>query len=332
MIIPTMTEPERSQNAGGRNASSPSEIPRSGWLDVAVRLWRSIKTHELSLISAGVAYFAFTGFFPALAALVSIYGLVSDPIEIETSLDFAESAMPHEVKELIQREMIRFTDNRVAGPAAIIASLIAIWGGAKSMVAFMKGLNIVYGETENRGIIRTRLVALGLTAGAILFTAILIGLLAVVPPVLKNFVDESWVKSGINLLRWPLLFVVITFALSVLYRFGPNRADARWQWISAGACLGAVLILILSLSFSLFLSRVADYSKTYGSLGAVIALLLWFYFTATSVLIGGGLNAQLELQTRKDSTTGPPQPMGDRGAFVADNLGASRKNAPADDS
>ncbi len=321
-------EPDPTNGVAGRDAHTPVQVPRGGWLDVLVRLWRSVQAHELSLIAAGVAYFAFTGFFPALAALVSLYGLVSDPAEIESSLDFAESAFPEEVKNLVSTELNRFTDNRVAGPAAIIASLIAIWSGSKSIAAFMKGLNIVYHEEERRGLIRFRLVALGLTAGAILFVAFLIGILAVAPVLLTHFVSEHWVRTGLGVIRWPLLFFGILFALGVLYRFAPCRSDARWQWISAGSALAAGLILVLSLLFTLFLSNVTDYSKTYGSLGAVVALLLWFYFTATAVLLGGGLNAELELQTGEDSTTGPPRPLGKRGAFVADHLGPPRKAPP----
>lgn len=320
-----MPESDSSKSAAGREAASPHRIPREGWFDVSVRLWRSLKDHEIGLISAGVAYFAFTGFFPALAALVSIYGLVADPVQIEESLDFADTALPQEIKDLILTELERFTDNRVAGPAAIIASLIAIWSGSKSMAAFMKGLNIVYREKEERGLVKTKLVALGLTAGAILFAACLIAMLGIAPALLSHFIDQTWIKTGLHLVRWPVLFLIITFALSVLYRFGPSRANARWEWISGGALLGAGLILGLSLFISLFLSEVTDYSKTYGSLGAVVALLLWFYFTATAVLLGGLLNAEMELQTRVDSTTGPPEPIGDRGAFVADHLGESRK-------
>lgn len=230
----------------------------------------------MGLIAAGVAYFAFAGFFPALAALVSIYGLISDPAEIESSLDFTDTAFPDEVKQLILTELERFTDNRVAGPAAIIASLIAVWSGSKSMAAFTKGLNIVYREKEGRGLIQSKLVALALTLGGILFAAFLIAMLAVVPVLLANFIDKSWIKTGLGIARWPLLFLALTFALSVLYRFGPDRANARWQWINGGSLLGSGLILAMSFLFSLFLSQVSDYSKTYGSLGAVEALLLWF--------------------------------------------------------
>lgn len=187
----------------------------------------------------------------------------------------------------------------------------------------MDALNLVYGEREKRGLIKFNVLALSLTAAAILFGAISLGLVVALPAVLGQFGLGESVQDLIAISRWPLLAAAVMGGLAILYRFGPSRANARWQWASWGAVAATVLWLAGSFLFSLYVARFSSYNETYGSMGAVVILLMWFFVSAYVVLLGAELNAEMEHQTMSDTTTGEPKSMGKRGAYVADTLGPS---------
>lgn len=311
------------QDARGRQADRPSKIPRQGWLDIARRVWTDISRYELSVVSAGIAFNEFFALFPALAAGIALYGLIADPATIERQLGVLGGVLPGDVKALVADQLhgLAAASPRSLGLSLLVAVAVALWGATRGIKGLISGLNIVYGENEERGFIALTVTALALTLGAIVFGLVALALVAAVPALLNFLPVDEAIKSLLSFLRWPLLAVFALVGLGVIYRYAPSRAPPKWRWVSWGAVMAAVLWLIGSGLFSLYAARFGDFNKTYGSMAAVAVTLLWFQLTSFSVLLGALLDAEMEHQTARDSTTGPERPMGERGAKMADNLG-----------
>lgn len=310
----------------GRSAERPREIPASGWRDIALRVWNQIGDLNLSMFAAGVAYYSLFAIFPALAAAVSIYGLVADPTDVERQVGVLSGVLPREAAGLITGQLHRIssTSSNALSVGLLFGVLLALWGAASGVKALITALNVTYGEREKRGFVRLNAIALLLTLGAIIFAVLSLALIVALPALLSSLGIGGLGEAGrfiVSALRWPLLALVILFGLAVLYRYGPSRDQPRWRWVSWGASVAVVLWLVASALFSFYVSNFGNYNKTYGSIGAVVILLLWFYLTAFIVLLGAALNAEMEHQTKKDTTRGRSEPMGERGAQMADTLG-----------
>ncbi len=313
-------QPER-----GRAAERPGEITKLGFRDVALRVKEQLGQNSYGLIAAGVAFFAFLAIFPALAAFISLYGLVSDPAQVEEQLAELGRALPQGTFELISEQLKRLST--ASGGAltfgAVVGFLLLLWSAQKGISGLMQALNIVYREEEQRNWFKFNATALGLTLGALLFGVLCLLLVVLLPAVLGHV--TAWLgefgKELIRWVRWPVLAAFIGVGLAVMYHYGPSRRAPRWRWVSWGALLATILWLIISFGFSYYVGRFGDYNKTYGSVGAIAILLLWLQLSAYAVLIGALINAEMEFQTARDSTEGEPKPMGQRGATAADELG-----------
>jgi membrane protein len=313
----------------GRSAEKPAEIPKQGWLDILSRTKQQIGEDNLSIVAAGVAFFWFVAVVPALVVVISLYGFFADPAQVGGHIETLARVVPGEAMPLLEEQMTRIASQpRAAGFGAIIGLLVALYGSAKATKALIEGLNIAYDERERRSFIKLNGIALVLTLGAIVGALITIGLLAVLPAVVDRLGVGDTAQAVINWLRWPVLVGGFMLALGVVYRYGPSRDDAQWRWVSWGAVTAAVLWLIGSGAFALYVSKFAGYDKTYGPLGTVVVFMLWLFITAFVVLIGAELNAEMERQTVKDTTKGQPEPLGERGAQAADTLGPAREKMP----
>jgi membrane protein len=308
----------------GRRARKPSDIPAPGWRDILRRTFQQLSEDNLSIVAAGMAFYAFTAMVPALAATIAIYALVNDPSTVAGHIETIVHVLPEQTRPLLHEQLARLTaDNRSAGWGAALGVGIALFGAMKAMTALMTGLNIAYGEQERRGFVRQYLVALLLTLSAIAGTLLLFGLLAVLPALLRWLRVDELAQTLFSALRWPLLAGLFTVGLAACYRYAPCRERARWRWITWGAASSTVLWLLGSAVFSYYLSKFGDYEGTYGSLGAVVAFLMWLFLTSYAILLGAELDAEMERQTLEDTTDGPAEPMGARGAKAADTLGPS---------
>jgi membrane protein len=326
---PIASTDDAHQRGRGRDADKPTEIPKQGWLDVLSRTKQQLTEDNLSIVAAGVAFYGFVAVVPALAALVAIYGLIADPHQVTDQISALARVLPGEALPLLRDQMIRITaDNQAAGIGAVIGILVAIYSSANATKALISGLNIAYDEKEKRSFIKLSLVAIVLTLGAIVGAVLAVGLVAVLPSILGHLPLGGSVETLLNILRWPLLLGGFMTALGVIYRYGPSRRDAKWRWVSPGAILATVLWLVGSALFSLYVSRVGSYDKTYGPLGAVVVFLMWLYISAFVVLIGAELNSELERQTKRDTTEEPEKPLGQRGAQSADTIGPARHAMP----
>jgi membrane protein len=305
-------------------ASAPSEIPSKGWKDIALRVWRKFNSDRILLISAGVTFYAILAIFPAIAALVSIYGLVADPNTINQHVNDLRGVMPDGALDIIGDQVKRLAakGNGTLGLTLAASLLLSLWSANGGVKSVFDALNIAYEETEKRGFFRLTLQSLVFTGGALLFVILALTAIVVVPVALQFLgVDEkAWYVA---LLRWPALLLVVIFGLAVLYRFGPSRNKAKWRWVSPGSALAAVLWLLASGLFSWYVAHFGSYNQTYGSLGAAIGFMTWIWISTIVVLLGAELNAETERQTAMDTTNGAPKPLGARRAHAADTVARS---------
>ena len=315
----------KTQTNRGREAGNPSEIPSPGWKDIFMRVKDEISNDNLSIIAAGVAFYGFLAIFPALAAFVSTYGLLVSPSELQSDLKTVGSILPPQTADLIQSQLARIVNSQSSqlGWGLLGSLVLALWSASKGMKAMIEAMNITYDEEEKRGTIKLNLIAILLTLGAIVAVIVFLGLIAVLPALLGSLGLGETVRALLNYIRWPLLAAAAIFAMAVLYRYGPSRDHPQWKWVSWGAVIATVLWLLGSLLFSIYVSNFGSYDKTYGSLGVVVILMMWFFLSAYSILLGSEINAEMEHQTAKDTTTGEDRPRGKRGAYVADTVGQS---------
>ena len=310
----------------GRRAESPTDISLTGWQDIGARVYAETLEDRIPTVAAGIAFYCLLAIFPAIAALVSLYGIVADPATIRDHLATLSFALPSGAFQIVEDQISRIVtqSEHELGIKLVISFLISVWGANAGMKAVIDGLNVAYEERERRSFINLNLAALALTAGAFCGLLAIMACVAVAPAIVEAVGLPASARTALDILRWPLMFVLLTAGLSVLYRFGPSRDRAKWRWVSWGACLAALLWVAISLLFSWYLTHFADYNKIYGSLGAAIGLMTWMWLSACAVLVGAELNAEMEHQTMRDTTSGAERPMGLRGARMADTLGKSR--------
>jgi membrane protein len=307
----------------GRDAAHPAEIPPRGWRDVLLRSWREVSDANLFLVAGGVTYAILLALFPGLAALISLYGLVFDPTQVEKQIEVLSGVMPEQTQKLLSEELHSLVGASHAslGVSAVIALLLAIWSASRGMSGLITALDIAYEERETRSFVKFNMVALALTGSLIVGGIIVVTLVAVLPAAVQLLDLGSGTKWLLLIIEWPLLLIIVMLGLAALYRYAPDRAEPQWRWVSPGAIVATVLWIIASIAFTVYVANFNSYDKTYGSLGGVIILLTWLYLSAVTVLLGAVINAQAEKQTARDSTEGPSRAMGQRGAKAADTLG-----------
>ncbi|WP_336486267.1 YihY/virulence factor BrkB family protein [Methylobacterium nigriterrae] len=312
-----------SQIERGRAARDPAEITESGWKDIAVRVYLEFNKDRVLSVAAGVTFYTLLSLFPAVAALVACYGLFADVGVINEHLASLQGVLPSGAIEIIGDQVKRIA-TKGGGTLSLtfFTSLaISLWSANAAMKAMFDALNVVYEEEEKRSFVMLNLRSLTFTVGALVFIIFALTSIVVLPVVFQfvGISDSAWF---IALLRWPALMLVLLGGLSVLYRYGPSREHARWRWVGAGSLVACILWLVASLMFSWYVANFGNYNETYGSLGAVIGFMTWIWISATIVLLGGEINAEMEHQTAQDTTTGPERPLGDREARMADTVGA----------
>jgi membrane protein len=317
---------ERAREQGrGRQATAPWKIPRTGWRDILWRTYQQISEDRLLAVAAGVVFYGLLALFPAITAVVSLYGLFAKASTINEHLSLVAGFLPGAGVDLVQEQVNRLVAKGDAklGFGFIFGLGLALWSANAGMKAIMDALNVVYEEKEKRGFIKLNLVSLAFTVAAIAAVLLAIGAVVVLPLVLGYIGLASVSGLVLSILRWPLLLALIIIGLAVLYRFGPSRREPRWQWLTVGSVLAAVAWVVSSALLSWYLERFAHYDATYGSLGAGIGLMMWMWISSIVILFGAQLNSEIEHQTARDSTVGGEKPLGARGAVMADTVGAA---------
>lgn len=314
------------EDGRGRSAEKPGQIPAVGWKDILHRVKDEIGQDRVGTIAAGTTFFILLALFPALGALVSLYGLIADPVTINEHLNDLRGYVPGAVLDLVGQELTRLEQTRAntLGFGFAVGLLVALWSANNGIKALFDALNIAYDETEKRGFFKLNLVSLGFTLGGLAFFILVLNVVIGVPLVL-NLLPLGPIGNLLVAVIPPIvLFAVAIFVIAVLYRYGPSRTHPQWRWVTPGSVAAAVVWVIGSALFSWYLANFADYSATYGSVGAVIGVMMWIYISMWIVLAGAELNAEIEHQTARDTTAGPEKPLGARGATMADQVGEAR--------
>lgn len=314
----------------GKHANSPAEIPARGWKDVLVRAWKEGSADNISLIASGVAFCGVLALVPMLGAVVLSYGLVASPKSVIRNVQGLTSVMPGEAAKLIGEQLMNVvtTSGGKKGFGLLVALLIALYGAMKGAGAIITALNIAYDEEETRGFVRLQLVTLAITTGAVL-----LAIVATIAIAALGHLDTllPWAPGWVLVLAKLATYVVMAgagaAAAATLFRYGPNRDQAEWKWLSPGAVGATLAWLAATTGFGIYVANFGSYDATYGSLGAAIVLLTWLYLSAYILLLGAEVNCELERQTAKDTTVGADQPLGTRGAHAADTIAGEREVA-----
>jgi membrane protein len=312
--------------AHGRNATKPTDIPAAGWKDILWRVKDEVTEDRVMLIAAGVTFYILLALVPALTAMVSIYGLFSDPQQVGEQLAQLQGFIPGGGMEVLQDQMSRLAeqDESSLGIAFLVSLALSLWSANAGIKSLFEAMNVAYEETEKRGFIKLNLISLAFTLCGIV-AVILASIVFVALPVILDVLGfgsmAEWIIRIVSYLV--LAGLAVTF-LAALYRYGPSRDKAEWAWITVGSIVTLVVWVIGSLLFTWYAANMGSYNATYGSLGSLIGFLFWIWISVNIVIVGAELNAEIEHQTAVDTTVGPDKPMGSRGATMADTLGKSK--------
>jgi membrane protein len=316
---------EHSAHGHGRAATSPLEMPAVAWRAILKRVWFKTGTDNIGLMAAGVAFYAFLSIVPLFGALIMTYGLIADPSSVATHMRTIIDLVPADAAKLIYEQLISVTTTAASkkGLGLLIALLISVYGATRASGAIMAALNVIYEQAERRSIVKTTLISFGM-----IIAAVLVGIAGLLAASVLGYVQSLLGGIGpvaaalVTILTWGVAGTLASMAIAATYRYAPDRADARWRWLTLGSALATMLWLAATLGFGFYAAKFGDYNATYGSLGAVVVLLMWLFVSAYAILLGATINAEIERQTAQDSTVGHPRPMGHRGATMADTTAA----------
>ena len=307
----------------GTQATSPWRLPRKAWKQIAKRVWVMAGFHNLNLLAAGVAFFTFLALTPLIAATVMVYGLVGDVAMVERQMASIITVVPSDAAALIEDQLLSVVtaSSGVTGLALAIALVLAIYGGMRAASGLIAALNVINEEHETRNIVKVTLRAAYMTLAAvgIALVGVVSGSVFAWLQVRSGYYLGSVAEFAVKLITWIAAATLGSIGFALIMRFGPDRAYARWSWLTPGALLATVLFVAVSFGFSTYVAYVSDYNATYGSLSAIVVFLMWLFLVAYGILLGALVNAEAERQTMRDSTTGSEQPIGERGAVLADS-------------
>ncbi|HZF93391.1 MAG TPA: YihY/virulence factor BrkB family protein [Allosphingosinicella sp.] len=283
--------------APAETEETPADLPPRAWKDILLATWKEAGDDDLTLVSAGVAFYAFLAFVPLLTAFVLSYGLIAEPSSVVAHMQGLTSVLPQNAAEIIgdQLKSMTETGGGQKGFGLLLAIGIALYGATKGAAAIMTALNIAYDVRETRSFIARTAMSFAMTAGGLL--TLFLAIVAVAGSnALESFLPAL---SGvthilIKVLLWSLAAASVVLLLAIIYRYGPNRPNAPWRWITPGSAVAALAWLGATAGFGLYVSNFGNYNATYGSLGAVIVFLTWLYLSAYIVLLGAELNSEIE--------------------------------------
>lgn len=319
----TLAKSRAREPGRGRTADDPGQIPALGWKDVLGRMVRSFPRDRILSTAGGVAFFTLLSTFPALATIVSLYSLFSDPHVISQHVSLLAGVLPSGVLELLSDQLIRVAQQSTGAlsTASLLSILIALWSANSGVSALFDALNVIYREREKRSLVRFYCTTFLFTLSGILFVLTATSLVVILPVALNQLGLGNLTDVTLRIARWPGLLILVSFGLAMTYRYGPSRRDAKWRWVSWGGGAAAIAWIGASVSFSWYVASFDSYNRIYGSLGAGVGFMTWIWFSVVIVLLGAKLNAEIERQTARDSTTGQPKPLGSREAHAADTIG-----------
>jgi membrane protein len=318
---------QRAHESGrGRQAKDPTDIPKTGWRDILWRVFWALPRDRVLTTAGGVAFFALLAVFPGLVAVVSIYGLFSDPKVISQHVSLLTNILPPGALELLSDQLVRIAQRSTGSLSTTsgISLLIALWSANSGVGALFDALNVIYKEREKRTLVRFYATTFLFTLTSVVFFLASTSAVVLLPAILSRFGFVTATDTILQIVRWPVLLGIVTLSLSLIYRYGPSRNRAKWRWVTWGGTLAALLWVCASGAFSWYVASFDSYNRIYGSLGAGIGFMTWMWLSIVIVLLGAEINSEMERQTACDSTEGAPKPLGVRQAFAADSVGPSQ--------
>jgi len=287
----------------GRLANTPLEIPARGWKDILLRMYSNISTHRIMALAAGMTYYSLLAIFPALAALVALYGIFADPSTIARHLDQLGGVVPGGAIGIAREQLSRVASkgSQTLGLTFLIGLGVSLWSANAAMKSLFDMLNVICGEREKRGFLTLNMVSLVFTLAAIAFVLLAIAAVVVLPVALNYIGLPDRTDLLLRVGRWPGLFVALTLSLAFIYRYGPSRDVSQWRWVSWGSVFAALLWLVASAAFSWYAANFGTYNETYGSLGAAIGFMTWLWISSIAVLIGAEVDAAMERRPFSDA-------------------------------
>jgi len=248
-----------------------------------------VKEHNLTLVAAGVAFYAFLALIPALVAFVSIYGLVANPADVTHQVENVASALPKEVQNFLVFQLTSITKANRAGVSVtlVIAIALALWSASGGMAALIIGIHVAHEQEQPTGFVAKRGKALLLTLGAIVFLGIVIFVIAALPSLLSKAGLGTAGRIVFGIARWPILAAVMIVGIGLLYRFSLKDHPDGWLGIvTPGVIVAMVGGVVVSSLFAVYTANFSSYSKTYGALASIIVVLLWLWLSVLFILIG----------------------------------------------
>jgi len=320
------------QPGRGRRADNPTEIPMRGWKDVLWRIYADITENHILLTAAGVTFYMLLSLVPTLNAVISIYGLFNDRQSVLQHVELLAGIVPPDALSIVREQLTRLTgeSNDALGITLLVSLAIALWSASAGVKAMFEAMNVAYHEQEERSFIVLNAVALLFTFCGAVAVVLVLSVVVLMPFLVQAFLPGGGLEWAVRIGSYAVMLVVLSLMLAVLYRWGPSRQQAKWRWITPGVALSVVALGLGSVGFSWYVTNFTDQNATYGSLSAVIGLMTWLWISTTLVIVGAVLNSEIEHQTARDSTTGEEQPLGSRGAFVADSVGEAAGTSDED--
>ncbi|HKJ79831.1 MAG TPA: YihY/virulence factor BrkB family protein [Prolixibacteraceae bacterium] len=309
------------------SVKNPAQFKGKAWIEIFKRVATQIKKDNVQIVAAGVAFYFFLALFPAIAAIFSIYGLVVEPAQVSEQMSQIATFLPDQASGLISNilEKTAGKSQETLGWSLVLSILLSLWSSKKAISAVFEGVNIAYNESDDRGFIKKTAITLLFTIGGIILGILSIAFVLGFPAVVDKLNLPMVLEMVFAILRWVILAAIIMFSLALIYKIAPDRDNPKFRWVTWGTVLATVFWLGGSLLFTFYVNNFGNYDKTYGSIAAVIILLLWFFLTGFIILIGAEINSEMEHQTRADTTVGDPEPLGERGAFYADRVADKNK-------
>ncbi|GGW92837.1 ribonuclease [Alteromonas halophila] len=301
-------------------------MPLSGWWAITKRTYANLNTHNLQLVSAGVAFYFLLAVFPLLTAVISLYGLLVSFDDLQSHMSYLINVVPADSRYILEEQLqgLISKSDKTLGWGFALSVLVALWSSSKGANALITACNITYHESTKRRFMFAIIARMMLTLAIIGMIILALLIITVMPQLLNYLLGKGLGKLAVGGVTWLVLVILFNVGLSSLYRYGPHRTRAKWRWVTPGALFATILWVAFSYAFSYYLQTFATFNKTYGSVVGIVILLIWFYTSALIILMGAELNSSLELQTEKDSTHGKDKPLGERGAFVADHTPDNR--------
>jgi len=273
----------------------PRAVP--SWRAIAARVRQQIVDRNLAILAAGTAFWAILSIFPAIIAMVTIYGIVASPAQVTKEVTKLGGSLSPSTREVVTNWLagLTGTSHQQLGLGLVVGLVAVFWAVSAGVRTLIKAITAAYEQEETRGYLKLRGLALLASVGVIVVAAIALAAIGIAPAI-RHLVHNTLWRLAFDVGEWVVLAVILTAAIAALYWMAPPKTSVNWRWASAGAVFSTVFVVLASIGFSLYVRFFAHYNKTYGTLGGIVILMLWLYYCVFIVLLGAVIDIEVERQ------------------------------------